>query len=279
MPPPTELPGLDAVDWRALHGAYGASVGDHDVAAALRVLATDFDEDGDTRQDAYDCVLWSHGWHQGTIYQVTAAIVPFLVTLIEQGADVGGELAAGLAEIASSAARTDGAIGRDVDAALTAARDTILAWRDVRAECVLAVAVFVPGVRELWLAQLERRASLADEDYIALAAIAEIPEWARDRALAAAADGSDAAAVALVRHVPDSELIAEAFRPTTKNRFRELATSLGVTIAPPVRSKMPVNTTRKGTVVFASAALVLVRIGDRNVTARAPNTGLARGAG
>lgn len=69
---------LDSIDWDSLRHAYGRA---SDVPALIRSLlaeaATDRD---DALQGLYDRVC-----HQGTVYDATAHVVPFLIELLESG--------------------------------------------------------------------------------------------------------------------------------------------------------------------------------------------------
>lgn len=62
---------LDAIDWSQLTHAYGPA---EDVPALLRALV----EGTDSEQSAALGGLTSSIWHQGTVYEATAAAVPFL---------------------------------------------------------------------------------------------------------------------------------------------------------------------------------------------------------
>ena len=69
------LEGLDKIDWSKLAHAYGPA---GDVPAQLRKLAS---RDPERRRTAmYD--LHGNIWHQGTVYEATAAAVPFLIELV-----------------------------------------------------------------------------------------------------------------------------------------------------------------------------------------------------
>jgi hypothetical protein len=68
------LDGLDAIDWSALAHAYGPAT---DVPALLRAVAAG---DEASRRAALGA-LFGNVWHQGTVYEATAAAVPFLVEL------------------------------------------------------------------------------------------------------------------------------------------------------------------------------------------------------
>jgi hypothetical protein len=71
------LEGLDKIDWSRLGHAYGSA---EDVPDLLRQLAS---EDADERESAmYE--LHGNIWHQGTVYQATAAAVPFLIEVLAE---------------------------------------------------------------------------------------------------------------------------------------------------------------------------------------------------
>jgi hypothetical protein len=70
------LHGLDDVDWASLHGTYRSG---EDVPGRIEVLRS---TDSAVRDDALN-ELWSAVIHQGTRWQVSAHVVPFLVQLID----------------------------------------------------------------------------------------------------------------------------------------------------------------------------------------------------
>lgn len=65
---------MNSIDWGSLSGAYGHAT---EVPTFLRDAASDAD---DVRAQALDG-LFSHVWHQGTVYEVTAVAVPFIAEL------------------------------------------------------------------------------------------------------------------------------------------------------------------------------------------------------
>lgn len=70
------LAGLDKIKWRRLSHAYGPAA---DIPAILQALA---DPEGSVRQEA-QCELISRIHHQGSIYEATAAVVPFLLEMVQ----------------------------------------------------------------------------------------------------------------------------------------------------------------------------------------------------
>jgi hypothetical protein len=66
---------IDTVDWAALSHAHGPA---SDVPSLLRALLS---EDEDHREFACD-LLHETVWHQGTIYQASSHIVPFLIQML-----------------------------------------------------------------------------------------------------------------------------------------------------------------------------------------------------
>ncbi len=76
------LDGLDALDWQALQAAYGPAGG---VPALVRqLLAVDAAVRAAAVEELYGTV-----WHQGTVYESTPHVVPFLVAVVadEDAAD------------------------------------------------------------------------------------------------------------------------------------------------------------------------------------------------
>ncbi len=84
------LDGLDAVAWSRYRHAYGPAT---DVPALLRALARDDGASDDLRAhaasrsqsvfDAVTWILWGNVFHQGSVWGVTAKVVPFLVELLD----------------------------------------------------------------------------------------------------------------------------------------------------------------------------------------------------
>lgn len=66
------LDSLDRVPWATLHLAYGSA---GDVPSLLRAVAN-----GD--EEALDSLFWNV-WHQGTVYEATPHVVPFLLELLD----------------------------------------------------------------------------------------------------------------------------------------------------------------------------------------------------
>jgi hypothetical protein len=67
---------LDSINWDSVQGCYGPA---SDVPRFLREMASC---DGETRRRA-ESELWNVIWHQGTIYEATPLVVPFLFELLE----------------------------------------------------------------------------------------------------------------------------------------------------------------------------------------------------
>ena len=71
------LAGIEQVDWRSLHHAYGPAV---DLPLWLRLLLA---EDQDVRNDALD-YLYNTILHQGSLYPASAAAAPFLLRILAE---------------------------------------------------------------------------------------------------------------------------------------------------------------------------------------------------
>lgn len=69
------LDGLDDVNWQDLSHAYGSA---EDVPRQLRTLLSQDESEWD---EAFTFFFQSV-WHQGTVYSVTAHVIPFLVELL-----------------------------------------------------------------------------------------------------------------------------------------------------------------------------------------------------
>lgn len=80
------LDGLDAVDWQRYHHAYGPAT---DVPVLLRALAFPDQAPATLKRGAksvFDSVawtLWGNVFHQGSVWGVSAKVIPFLVELFE----------------------------------------------------------------------------------------------------------------------------------------------------------------------------------------------------
>jgi len=70
------------IDWAKWRGAYGPSgSGPHDVADAIEALSAGPDDE-ERFAEAIE-LLSSHVWHQGSIYPVTAQVLPFLFEIMD----------------------------------------------------------------------------------------------------------------------------------------------------------------------------------------------------
>lgn len=69
------LEGLDALDWSAFQAAYGSA---GDVPGLLRRL---LHQDAGSRAPALE-ELWGTVWHQGTVYECSPLVVPFLAAVV-----------------------------------------------------------------------------------------------------------------------------------------------------------------------------------------------------
>lgn len=79
------LQGLDRIDWNTLHHAYGPAT---DVPDLLRALVEPAPGAGD--RDVFEQVtweLWGNVFHQGSVWQVSATVVPFLEEILRDGPD------------------------------------------------------------------------------------------------------------------------------------------------------------------------------------------------
>src|SRR4051794_34690517 len=88
------LDGLDRIDWSRFHHAYGPA---NDVPGLLRALGSD-DAAPETIKEAakkrgksiFEQVTWTlygNVFHQGSVWGVSAKVVPFLIELLEAGLD------------------------------------------------------------------------------------------------------------------------------------------------------------------------------------------------
>lgn len=69
------LEGLDAIPWSTMHHALGQA---DDIPVLLRMTLSDTEE---TRDEAFE-ILHQTVWHQGTVYEASVHVVPFLWEMI-----------------------------------------------------------------------------------------------------------------------------------------------------------------------------------------------------
>ncbi len=70
------LDGLDDIQWAKLTHAYGSAA---DVPDLIRQLLSD---DEEALEETFEA-LFSNIWHQGTVYEASAYVVPFLIELVQ----------------------------------------------------------------------------------------------------------------------------------------------------------------------------------------------------
>ena len=130
-----------AVDWSALEGAYGT---DRDVPTALEIMRWADDAEDDEFSDAWLDVLCSHVWHQGTIYPITAPVLPFVFDIVDHSPALKSPTCYARSEIAqfvtwcASSARRAVTSGKDDDrfngqsvlSVLAAHADRLRKWKD-----------------------------------------------------------------------------------------------------------------------------------------------------
>jgi len=287
-----------AVDWSALHGAYGpsdgsAEYGASDVATALLVLAREPDCHGDDWMDALDVVL-GHVWHQGSVYPVTPHAFPLVLWLADElPAPNCVELAQTIAVFVRSAVACvdhpeDGFIGRRI---LELAREhahVVLGWTtDARGESAAAIVIEMPELLPRYLEVIECSA-LGPFELLVLASLPQPPAWALERAREALfADHEPtaiAAAILVAREGPDSRKIAErldeVLRPGAEARLRGV---IGLDLPIPALPRGPFTgfggEILEAQALFVGASVVTLRIGGtRNLTLRWVPDGLAKGA-
>jgi hypothetical protein len=172
-------------------------------------------------------VLQGHAIHQGTLYEVTPHIVPFVMQLVSRHcADGRSDLAdeppieddlailpPTLAQAAFRYRRRDDAadrrLGERVAAALGEEADRVLGWfDDLRATAILT-SLYSEPLRDAGLARVRELDSMPYYAFAAMAEIGDPPDWMLDRAEAnlEAPDRKDrlaaAALIACTGDVPD----------------------------------------------------------------------------
>jgi len=163
------------IDWRQLPGAYRT---ERDVPGALETLRWGTDADADDYQDAWSDVLYGHVWHQGSIFAVTAAVLPFVFDIVDHSPALAGPPNQARTELATfitccAAAARDASTsldaeeaehGRAVLAVLALRADRLRAWtRSELSAPALAAMLNIPQLSGGVLAgeEAELRAVLA----------------------------------------------------------------------------------------------------------------------
>lgn len=187
----TLLPGLSEIDWAALSQAYGPAT---EVPEMLRPLV----DSDPVRARAALHELWGTVWHQGTVYDCTPVVVPFLVQVV-QAKDVDdrtrAEVALLLASIASASSFVLG--GRPTQmwpAEWRRGPDQQVPARDLVRECNLAVAASLERLAPVFGAA--PRATRAGLVALAAAVAEHLPIALREQLAALAHDNDAKLAVA-----------------------------------------------------------------------------------
>jgi hypothetical protein len=267
------LHAIRTTPWHLMKGAYGSS---ERVGAALEVLLSCRDADGDDWNDAVNGTLLAHVWHQGTIHEVTPAVVSLLLVILEHGqlarrADVANAL--GL--MAESAGHGGSRWAEQCVSVLEAQAPMLERWLDGdNFEAAMFISLQLPGLRAALPAMLERHTSTW-QAFIALAELDPPPAWAFERATAKLTSSLElerlAAGALLRRHGRQGVEL-----PDDIVRRLDAALELPFTIVVP-RPQGPLST-RSATVIFAGPSMVVARLDEgANVTLRWAASGAAKG--
>lgn len=142
---------MRAIDWDRLRGAYGL---DADVAWALETLRGARRAHTDAFDEAWCDVLCRHAIHEGEAFPVTAAVVPFVIEVVERSPALAGDRAM-RAEVAlwpamAGAAAREGKprVRARTLAALEAAAPRLVAWAEKKTlrDAALAALCAVPSL-------------------------------------------------------------------------------------------------------------------------------------
>ncbi|MFB6351623.1 MAG: hypothetical protein ABEK29_07540, partial [Bradymonadaceae bacterium] len=241
---------LAAIDWADLEGAHGPSDGSNrehtDVPGALTFLA-ELDPNWnpknaftvERRDEALD-ILMSHTLNQGSLYEVTPRVLPFVLKLVDRHCRTGiadlvaepaieDDLAIYPAEVAQSAfeyaqhdSPEDRRLAEQVDEVLADETDRILGWFDSDLRTVATfTCLYSAPLRERGYEQLRRRDHVPYYANMAMAEVGDPPDWALERAekTLEAPDQKDrlaaAALIACAGEVPDrlKRRLDEILRP------------------------------------------------------------------
>ncbi len=171
-------PEVRAVDWSKFPGAYGTK---RDVAHALEVLRFGKDAEDDDFSDAWLDVLCGHVWHQGTVYPVTAPVLPFVFDVVERSPALAenGEVREAVAMFFAHCAASADAEAQGVHDVLVAHEARLGRWLGTElGDAALIALLCVPALAERTLCVVDRKALL----HAALEEPALVPRSARELA-------------------------------------------------------------------------------------------------
>lgn len=278
---PIEDPSLEhsvaRLEWGVLQGALGPSDGSagamSNVPSALGVLrhCDLYCSMPAEIEDAF-AVLERHVMRDGQLYPVALSTLPFLLAIVGRRSIVSGHVAELVARYASCARTLDKPSADKLRELLADHASELMRWLGRHDRALGALAIYVPGLREPFLASVEGAERVSPEillalvDLDAVAAPGETATIARDLLERSDVELSRMAAAAFLARYPDPSprirAMVEGVLPPSAADALRLAT--GDLWTPTVVRPTPKLCTAQ--VVFRDDCLVVVRTGSRDVT-------------
>jgi hypothetical protein len=278
---PVDVPGLEHsvvnLSWGVLRGAAGPSDGTagagSNVPSALGVLRhIEIYRECPQEIDEAFAVLETHVIKDGQLYPVALATLPFLFSTLRKVSPISERIADLIALYASAGSTLEVPLSDRLAQIITDQSHDVIRWWGRYDRALATLAIFVPGLRALYLAAVEGAERVDPEVLLALIEIGEAP--GETPALAVAMlDGADstdlqrmAAAAFLARfgeHTPEQLMrIDAALPPSARGQLRRLVRFWNPNVAKPVVAPKLYD----AEVLFTGKKLVVVKAGNRSVT-------------
>jgi hypothetical protein len=278
---PVDVPGLEHsvvnLSWGVLRGAAGpsdGSAGAHtNVPSALGVLRhCEIYRDYPQEIEEAFTVLETHAIKDGQLYPVALATLPFLFSTLRKVSPISERIADLIALYASAVGSLEAPLGDRLTTIITDQSHDVIRWWGRYDRALATLAIYIPGVRPLYLAAVEGAERVDPEVLLALIEIGEAPGDTPALAMAMldGADSSDlqrmAAAAFLARfgeHSPEQLMrIDAALPPSARGQLRRLVRFWNPNVAKPVVAPKLYD----AEVLFTGKKLVVVKAGNRSVT-------------
>lgn len=279
---PVDVPGLEHsvanLSWGVLRGALGPSDGSagaaSNVPSALGVLrhADIYRGVPDEIEEAF-AVLERHVVRDGQLYPVVLAALPFLFATLRKASSVSPRIADLIALYASTADSLEQPLAARVRQLIADHAGEIARWIGHYDRALGALAIYIPSLRELFIAAVEGAERISPETLLALIEIGEAPGDSSTLALAMF-DGADAtelsrmaSAAFLARfgdHPPELRTRIDAALPPGAPAV--LRRAVGELWTPTVARPVVAPKLFDAEVTFTGKQLIVVKAGSRSVT-------------
>jgi hypothetical protein len=278
---PVDVPGLEHsvvnLSWGVLRGAAGPSDGTagagSNVPSALGVLrhAEIYRDCPQEIEEAF-AVLETHVIKDGQLYPVALATLPFMFATLRKVSPASERIADLIALYASAASTLETPLADRLRQIITDQSHDVIRWWGRYDRALATLAVYVPGLRALYLAAVEGAERVDPEVLLALIELGEAPGDTPALALAML-DGPDStdlqrmsAAAFLARfgeHTPERLMrIDAALPPSARGQLRRLVRFWTPNLTRPVVAPK----LYEAEVLFTGKKLVVVKAGNRSVT-------------